>query len=214
MVINRFFSGPTTRRRRLIAALTVALAGVLLVAEAGRFLAYTDPVRPADAAVLLIGKDLNARRLAAHELLCAGRARYLIVPAHGQVFICSEGSVLPSPPVPRRSAMGQRPTRISRFSKWIEDTHMEILLARGTVERMGLDAVVFVSSPYHMRRIKLIADRVFDGFDTRYFATPHEQTRGRLWWTSPHEIHWVLSEYTKIAWFLIYHPFYEATVGR
>jgi len=209
VVFKRLFAGQMTRRRWLIAVLTVALAGALLVAEAGRFLTYADPVRPADAAVLLIGQDLNARQLAAHELLCAGRARYLIVPAYRQVFICSAGSVLPSPPAPRRSVMRQSPTRISRFSKWIEDTHVEVLLARGTIERMGLDSVVFVSSPYHMRRIKIIAQRLFDRqkIKTRFVATPYETTGGSLWWTNRREIAWVLSEYVKIAWFMIYEPF-------
>ena len=202
------------RRRRLSTALTVALAGALLVAEAGRFLTYAGPVRPADAAVLLIGQDLRARRLAAHELLCTGQTHTLVIPAYGRVFACRDGRVVPASPPPHRSLSLRPPTRVAGFAKWAENTHLELLLARRTVERLGLRSIIFVSSPYHTRRIRLIADRVLEGFDTQIFATPYERTRGWLWWTSPHEIHWVLSEYAKIAWFLIYAPFFERPQGQ
>ena len=174
-----------------------------------RFLTFTDPVQPADAAVLLIGQDLRARRLAAYELLCTGQTHTLVIPAYARVFACCGGRIGPSSSVPRRSLSLRQSIHVAGFANGVENTHLELLLARRTVESLGLRSIIFVSSPYHMRRIKIIADRVFDGFDTRFVPTPHEHTRGRMWWTSPHEIRWVLSEYAKIAWFLICEPFFE-----
>ena len=51
----------------------------------------------------------------------------------------------------------ERPTGVGKQFQHFEDTHVEILRARSILQNMGLKSVNFVSSPYHMRRIKMIS---------------------------------------------------------
>ena len=90
-----------------------------------------------------------------------------------------------------------------------ENTHLEIIYARQMMEAQGFRSAIFVSSPCHMRRIKIIADRAFEGgsYELSYVPTTFEETCGPFWWTDKYCIKWVLGEYIKILWFLIYEPF-------
>jgi len=68
----------------------------------------------------------------------------------------------------------------------------------------------FVSSPYHMRGIKLIAEKVFrDRTNSSalrlYFVSPRYETpRLRRWFLKTRGLKFVSSEYAKMAWFLSY----------
>lgn len=68
------------------------------------------------------------------------------------------------------------------------------------------EAIDLLKQPYHMRRIKLIADRVFDGTDMRLCFVPssYEKVAGLWWSTRAEEVKWVLGELVKIGWFGVY----------
>ncbi len=70
----------------------------------------------------------------------------------------------------------------------------------------GLTSAIFVSSPYHMRRIKLIANRVFIGTGYRmvFIPTRFEKRTEGLWFLHQSDIRKVASEYGKIVWFFLY----------
>ncbi|EFK09732.1 conserved hypothetical protein [delta proteobacterium NaphS2] len=91
----------------------------------------------------------------------------------------------------------------------LEDTHSEVLRAKEMMDAYGLKSAIFVSSPYHMRRIKIIAAKVFGqkNYDLSFVPTPYEKTCGPLWWTDSYCLKWVMGEYVKIPWFLSYEPF-------
>jgi uncharacterized SAM-binding protein YcdF (DUF218 family) len=87
-----------------------------------------------------------------------------------------------------------------------EDTHLEIIDAQKVMSDYGLNSAIFISSPYHMRRIKLIATKVFDlnkgGF---YFVpTRYEKVPVNYWELSSADWKKVRREYGKILWFYIY----------
>jgi hypothetical protein len=92
-----------------------------------------------------------------------------------------------------------------------ENTHLEVLWASQMMDAYGLTSSIFVSSPAHMRRIKIIADRVFDENPYRlaFVHTKYEKPWGYLWWTDRDGLKQVMSEYVKIVWFLMYAPFVE-----
>ena len=87
-----------------------------------------------------------------------------------------------------------------------EDTHLEIIDAQKVMSDYGLNSAIFISSPYHMRRIKLIAAKAFDlnkgGF---YFVpTRYEKVPVNYWELSSADWKKVRREYGKILWFYIY----------
>ena len=84
-----------------------------------------------------------------------------------------------------------------------------MLNAKTLIDRLGLKSAIFVSSPYHMRRVKLIVSTVFKDGDYNLFFVPsrYEKTNGNFWYLYEYDLKNVTSEYLKIAWFLLYEPF-------
>ena len=92
---------------------------------------------------------------------------------------------------------------------YYEDTHLEIMEAKKMMSVYGLKSAIFVSSPYHMRRIKLIVERVFnpEHGDFYFIPTPYERAPANFWELSSLDWRKVRREYSKILWFYIYFPF-------
>ena len=69
-----------------------------------------------------------------------------------------------------------------------------------------MKSAVVVSSPYHMRRLQLIADRVFDegGYEIGLKSTSLKLYDSLACLQSEGCRKHVAAEYLKIAWFLVY----------
>jgi uncharacterized SAM-binding protein YcdF (DUF218 family) len=178
---------------------------------APRYLNYADQPVKSDAVVLFQGGEKGTREKEAHQLILEGFADYLIIPATGQVKRLSPDGSLEhvnwkhSAGVANPSAKANQPNIRHRF---IEDTHREAILAKGMMERLGCTSAILVSSSYHMRRIKLIAGRVFGETRSLYYVPTSFETRGEdFWFFNSRERNHILSECAKIAWFLVYSPF-------
>ena len=83
----------------------------------------------------------------------------------------------------------------------------------GRREARNVLSTLFVSSPYHLRRIKLISDHQFDTtlFSIRYVPTLTEAAAVQPWHLNAAELRWQASECVKIAWYLFYKQFGSAT---
>jgi len=94
----------------------------------------------------------------------------------------------------------------SVYAKKIENTHLEIIVAKDIMENADLNSAIFVSHPYHMRRLKLIASTVFHEakYDLRYVPTHYATVSKYFWYLNKSEAIWVIKEYAKIIWFMIY----------
>jgi uncharacterized SAM-binding protein YcdF (DUF218 family) len=206
-----FFSGPAgPRGRRAVLFLSLVIVLGLCVYLAPRYLAFSEKPDKCDAVILLIGSNYKARLHEASQLVHEGYARYLIVPAHNRVLEAgSDGSLtrIPSPPAP---------AAVSRKTNdMIEDTHIEIASAKHVMKDLGLTSAIFVSSPYHMRRIKVMAGRVYrdttgaPSYRLNFVASRYETPRMSTWFMRPSELRFVLTEYGKLFWFLIYSNFYD-----
>jgi uncharacterized SAM-binding protein YcdF (DUF218 family) len=200
-------AGPRARRAVLLLSLVVAFG--LCVYLAPRYLAFSEKPEKSDAVILLIGSNYRARLNEASQLVREGYAKYLIVPAHNRVLEAgSDGSLIRITPPPVPALAPQKTTDM------VEDTHVEIASAKHVMESLGLKSGIFVSSPYHMRRIKVIAERVYrdaTGATTyRLYFVPsrYETPDMNTWFMSLHELKFVLMEYGKLFWFLIYSNFH------
>src|SRR5208283_6058683 len=90
-----------------------------------------------------------------------------------------------------------------------ERTHVEELYAKKIMDSLGLKSAIMVSSPYHMRRIRLIASRTF-GEQSRSFSyvpTPFEYDPSSVWDMGRGKWMFVINEYIKICWFHLYSLF-------
>lgn len=189
----------------LAAALLLLLA--LMVMYAPGFLFSEDPPRKADAVVLFVGPGNDARLFEARQLVKDGYARYLLIPSSGEVYVQDSAGelVLQEGRLPRAELV-QRIRMASVYKKHYENTHKEALEARRMMEDRGLHSALMVSSAYHMRRIRLIAWRVFDSATYSISCSPaqwgREFTAGD--WLVKDRRRIIVSEYVKIGWFLVY----------
>ncbi len=164
-----------------------------------RYLTYADKPLRSDALVLFVGPDNKARQEDANRLMSQGYARYLFIPAYGRI---TEASSLSSTAGSKKA----NPNLIISGLKpkpYFENTHVEVLEAKRMMEQYGLKSAIFVSSPDHMRRIKIIAERIFHEESVTIVFVPIR--------VEPAHQDLMLSdyrrmgkEYIKIIWFLMY----------
>jgi len=199
--------------RRKKTLVLVCLASVLplgmFVYQAPRFLVYADRPLKSDAVILFVGENLAARKKEAQRLLDEGYARFLIVPAYHQAY--ARNGVFS-----HTEAYGNRdPHGPGWYPRFYEDTHIEALYAKQIMDAMGLKSAVMCSSPYHMRRIRIISRKVFgeQAYHLSYDPTPYERNPVVLWELNRADWIFVMQEYVKICWFRLYSPFIDNTVN-
>lgn len=192
--------------RRLIETIVVLLLLTLTAAAAPRFLRYVDQPAPADVIVLFVGPGNAERRAKALALLRAGYADTLFVPAHRSIVSRAGAGDAERFMIRTTDGVGWlERNRTTKFPTYYEQTHMEILIARDFMAERGFRSALFVSSPYHMRRIRLISGNVFNPDEVAIrFVSPLEDEERHPLAADGRGIKWVASEYVKIAWFLAY----------
>jgi hypothetical protein len=189
--------------------ITIALALIVgAVAYAPYYLVRTDKPVKSDVIVLLVGSKFTPRKEEVFRLIEEGHAQRLVIPAYGRVsdaglFSNQAGQTNPKPDP---SLIKGRIVKLSHYPKYFEDTHIEILEAKKMMDKAGFKSAIFVSSPYHMRRISIIANKVFNKKDYQliFVASRFEQYSGALWFLKKRDLKLVSSEYSKIIWFTLY----------
>jgi uncharacterized SAM-binding protein YcdF (DUF218 family) len=195
----------------LLFALSVSGQIIILFLFAPGYLKYADPPIKADAIVLFLGTDSEAREKEARKLLDAGYADSLITPAYGRIYRKANQQ---TPSVLSVIAVQiQNPGPVGRYPRFYENTHIEVLEAKRIMDHYGFTKADFVSSPSHMRRIKMITDRVFrqknsvsGSYQINFVPVRAELSLHKASPWDLKNIGNVASEYIKMAWFLSYQP--------
>lgn len=197
--------------KRLIILVIIIATLSAAIAYAPHFLVYADKPEKSDSIVLFLGSEFTPRKEEAFKLIEDGFARYLIIPAYGKVsdaglFTGQPGEHRPRPDTTKARKGAVNPTH---YPKYFEDTHSEVLEAKKMIDKAGFKSIIFVSSPYHMRRISIIAKQVFGKKDYRLTFIPSrfEEYKGSLWFLNKRDLKLVTGEYSKIAWFMVYRYF-------
>jgi len=178
----------------------VILAGTALCCIPCYF-AYADRPVKSDVVILFVGPNFAAREREAHRLVEEGYSQLIIVPAFRQIYA-------------RGHNAGPRPSGLYRsvsldglktYPRYYENTHIEVLNAWDMMQAMGLKSAIMVSSPYHMRRIRMISGKVF-GESSRfmtYVPTRYERCPQGL--REMDAAYWmrIVGEAVKICWFRI-----------
>ena len=185
--------------------LLVLLVGFVIYSP--KFLLYSSEYKKANAIILFLGPDFKARQKEANRLINDGMADYLIIPAYHKIYrIYDKGMMKYLSSNLYSFKSGQK--NIASSPSFYEDTHLEIIDAQKVMSIYGLKSAILVSSPYHMRRIKLIVMKVFDTNkgDFYFVPTSYEKAPANCWELSLADWKKVRKEYGKILWFFLYFP--------
>lgn len=171
------------------------------------FLLYSSECKKTDVIILLLGPDFKARQKEANKLINDGMADYLIIPAYHKTYRIYDKATVKylssNLYLPRSDKKN-----VTSSPGFYEDTHLEIIEAKKMMSDYGLTSAIFVSSPYHMRRIKIIAMKVFDANKSDFYFVPtrYEKAPANCWELSLADWKKVRREYGKILWFFLYVP--------
>ena len=189
----------------VIILLLVLLIGFILYSP--RFLLYSSEYRKANAIVLILGPDFKARQKEAYKLINEGMADYLIIPAYHKVYRVYDKE-MKKYLSPNLYFLKSDQKNVTAPPEFYEDTHLEIVEARKIMSGYRLNSAIFVSSPYHMRRIKIMAMKVFDTNNNVFYFVPTHYEKAPADFRELSSADWrkVRREYGKILWFLIYFP--------
>lgn len=79
-------------------------------------------------------------------------------------------------------------------------TYEDALVAKEYTSKNGIKSAIIVSSPYHMRRVKMTFDRLFK--DTKikllYYPAMNADFSTKGWWKREKDLIWVNNEYLKM----------------
>jgi len=192
-----------------IVLLLTAIGCVLLLSP--QYLLYSTSYKKSDAIIILLGPDFKARKKEANELIRKGMTDYLIIPAYRKAYKINGAEQFLLPYLKNHESDH---SRVISYPAFYEDTHIEIIEAQRVMSDYGLKSAIFVSSPHHMRRIKIIADKVFkpDQFNFYFVATRYENIPFKFWELSSSDWRKIRREYSKILWFMIYY-FWSEYIG-
>jgi hypothetical protein len=190
----------------------VVLLLLLIVRFASDYLTYSDIPSESEAVVLFVGPGFENRQQEACRLITECRPKYLIVPAYNMVTSVNGSRISRIRPITEAEYSSFKVRKKMDYEAWYEDTHVEVMETKRLMEATGVRSAIFVSSPYHLRRIKLISDRLFEAERKKisYVASRNEAVALQPLHVSFTELHWQVSEYAKIAWYFLYHQFERA----
>lgn len=194
-----------TLKKIIFILIMVAVVLAAGMAYAPKYLVYSTNYAKADAVIVLVGPVFSDRERHALDLMNKGMADYLIIPAYNKTYHVHQGVLKQiSNKTEKNSIKGNLDPAAPPY---YEDTHLELIAAKKTMKMYGQKSAIFVSSPYHMRRIQIMVDKEFGNYSGYYFSpTPYETAPLNAWELKASDWKKVRREYVKILWFMIYHP--------
>lgn len=215
----RFLVTLCTKRSTLILAIIPIIGFMLILAS--HYLLYSDAPQKSDIIILFPDPALDAIRREARQLIGDGYSKYLCIPTSFSLYQVDQNktgftAVLNpkvKPGIGRSLRRFEDKISMDYFLKikeecgvpgYFENTHVEMLLAKKIMDACLFKSAIFVSSPFHMRRIKMIAGRVFDSsYDIKLAPSRFEKKFG-IPELSLESLQHVFMEFPKIIWFLCY----------
>jgi len=180
---------------------TFAFSVVCFVFIAPYYLTCSDIPYKTDAVIILVGPGFKKRAKEADKLVKKGVVNYIFIPERFEAIgpFKEQGHIVVKSKVMIPSDSSS--TRMREYWKSNQNTYRELLRAKEMIDRYGFKTAVIVSSPYHMRRVKIMCSKIFseDQYSISCVGTPYEKTRRLFWFLHSYDRHWVLTEYMKLC---------------
>ncbi len=176
------------------------------------FLLYRDPPARSDAVMLMIGHDMNRPVAGAEALTKKGYASLLLIPARNKILKYDPVRCLFQNTGYSIAAESLR-CLVRRLKDGFpccpENTDVEFRIGLALMQKLDIYSAIVVSSPYHMRRIRMIVLHDARNAGRRFLFVPADGKQGfdPLWIFDTGQVKWVFTEYAKILWFSAYSRF-------
>ena len=207
------------RRVKLLGAFVALLGAALLFAPlllraAGRFLVVADPLEVSDAIVVMSG-EIPFRQIEAARLFNRGLAPQVVLTCENESTKHRKLREIGLEPPDRRELARMVLERLSVPHGSIRllrdparDTVDELAAVHRFASQEGLRRIIIVSSPDHMRRIRLVwRRRVASEVEARLHPAPEEDGFDPdRWWTSRVGAEYFVHEYFGMLNFLLGSP--------
>jgi len=190
------------KKRKILYLVTffVFLAFILVVEKnlylraLGSFLVVRDELRNADVIVVLAGD--NERVDQAVKLYKEGFSKFIIMTGGRKDSLTTFAEEMKKYAV----QAGVPAERILKEPK-ADHTYQHPLFVKPILVSHGFKSTIVVSSPYHMRRAKMLFDRVFykTGIKLIYYPVTNSWFDKEDWWKNEEGWKVVLLEYSKMA---------------
>ncbi|MEC0169768.1 YdcF family protein [Paenibacillus graminis] len=178
------------RKRILFLYLPVLLVLTLCFFGAGRFLQFNQSPKKADAIIVLSGG--TGRIEDAVELYKSGYAPYLLL-SNSKEITSTSGDMLQT-----ALALGIPDDAILTEDAALS-TYQNAKLTLPIMKQHGFTSAIVVSSDFHMRRVKLLFDHVYNhsGIELTYVGSDSGYNAKR-WWSDKYSRETTFNEYTKM----------------
>lgn len=186
----------------VVAALVLA---TFALRGAGRFLIVDEPIRPADALVVLAGARVD-RWLEAVDLYREGKGKNILLsPGYlepAEVRLRANGINYPAATDLIRDAMVQMGIPgnvVTSIPEGMDNTAHEAVFAARIARERGWKSLVVVTSPYHTRRSLFAFQRELrgTGIDVQVRGTRYDPIDPDQWWKRRHDFRYVSWELQK-----------------
>jgi uncharacterized SAM-binding protein YcdF (DUF218 family) len=173
-------------------------AGQLLVTD------NSSPLKEADA-IIILGGDSGSRSLNGLELYKKGYGRYILLtgiengePGAMDYYLNWRAQIFSNAGVERNNILFDKNSR----NTWEEADNTFRLM-----QKLHWRHVIVVSDPPHMRRLKLVWDKVFKSPDLSYSLYPSTPTwwKADQWWSNETSAKFVFEEYLKLLYYFVVH---------
>jgi len=191
-------------KKLLIALVIIFICGWLIypfiLQGMANFLVVQDQLEKADAILVLAG-DANGERTAqAVALYKAGWAPKIIMSGGPAVWNLTYAQNMRN----QAQFLGVQPKDIFIQDK-SESTYEDIKYSLPLLENMGMKKLILVSSPYHMRRMTLVARKMYNPKGIKVIPYPVQNAKWKAdkWWTRHEDTQLVIWEYMAMIEYLL-----------
>ncbi len=178
----------------ILVLLTVILGGYLMLKAAGGLLIIADPLKKADAAVVLSGDD-GGRLAEAIQLYKDDKVNKLFFTYTEETAVRNLQSTAARDGIPYKKMFV---TKMEVTNTWEEaKAILELSLDK------GITSIIVITDPFHTFRTRLYFRKVFSGSEVRIQVRPVRDHwyKSDTWWRSREGIQYTLQEYSKIIMF-------------
>ncbi len=199
------------KKQLFVSIFSIALVYFVLLRPLAGFLTVADTPKHSEAIVVLGGGLAVLRVVHAVKLYEKGLAPIIILTGQEMKFNGSEirfKNIKLTEPL--LASMLAKLYGIPERNLFLEErpysTYGDAKYVKEDLLKMGIHSAIIVSDPYHMRRVSIIFKKVFRDTSISLIFSPAVDDDNKLefdtWW-APDDIHRILSEYAKIAYYLI-----------